>query len=52
MDNATRPTARWITVREGGRSRLVMTWSVPAAVPVTTTPAAPVPVAAPVPSAA
>jgi hypothetical protein len=37
-----RPVARWITVQEGGRTRLVMTWSVPAAAPA----------AVPVPSAA
>lgn len=50
MDNTTRPTARWTTVREAGRTRLVMTWSTPAATPATVP--APAPAAVPVPSAA
>lgn len=48
MDNATRPVARWTTVRENGRNRLVMSWSVPAAASA----AAPAARPAAVPSAA
>jgi hypothetical protein len=46
--STARPVARWITVREAGRNRLVMSWSVPVATPA----AAVAPVAVPVPSAA